>query len=239
MAFLSYLQPARDLLFKENNVQGAEEALKPHLDKSGNPTEQRAVGELMGLILRKQKRFEEALQLYENIRDDYQAGYCAMLIGNMPQVQTFWSRVLLERQNHWCISLYGMITQQLKTFPTLFQIRNYMESDIANLIDAEQRGYLDNLLQYVDFLTQLNLEAPKFAGRALLNAGWTDKAGGYLMKGQKALPNDPEIYFHLGQFGVALNHPDEARLMLQQCLMISPTYLPARELLNQITEGAA
>lgn len=238
MGYLSYIIPARNMLFKDRNATGAEEALKPHLSTPQTPEEKRAVWELMGLILRAQKRFDEAQQIYDEIADYYQAGYCALLTGNLHQVQQYWTKVLLERQNHWCVSLYGMATNQVRTFPTLFQVRNHMESDIANLAAANQLTFLENLLMHVDFLTQFNLEAPKFAGRALMHAGMLDRAGPYLLKGQKTLPNDPEIYFHLGQFSMAQQHFKEARLMLKQCLLISPTYSPAQELLEQVPESA-
>jgi tetratricopeptide (TPR) repeat protein len=71
-----------------------------------------------------------------------------------------------------------------------------------------------------------------------MHAGHLQEAGSFLIRGQKALPNDPEIYFHLGQYSMALNHHTEARLMLKQCLLISPTYRPASELLGKLPESA-
>lgn len=238
MAFLDYLEPIRDQFYKEKDSQKAEAALRPLMGQPREIEEKRAVHELMGLILRKQKRFEEAYRLYDGLGDAYQAGYCAMLQGNLQLVQVQWTRVLAGRPNHWCVSLYGMVTQQLRTYPTLFQIRNHLESDIANLIEAGQYPFLENMLQYIDFMGQLNLEAPKFVGRSLMSSGWLDRAGPYLLKAQRSLPNDPEIYFHLGQYSVAQKHYPEARLMLKQCLMISPSYTPARELLDQMPEAS-
>lgn len=238
MAFLSYLQEARDLLFKEKDPQKAEAALRPLLSTPKTIYEKRAAFELMGIILRDQQKYADAAKCYEQIGDFYQVGYCAMLQGKLQQIQQAWGRVLATRQDHWCVSLYGLITRQLRSYPTIFQVRNHMESDIANLIAAKRSDYLENMLSHVDFLTQINLEAPKFAGRSLMNAGVLDRAGGYLLKGQKTLPNDPEIYFHLGQYSAALNHFKEAELMLKQCLMISPSYRPASDLLAQLPESA-
>jgi tetratricopeptide (TPR) repeat protein len=238
MPFLSYTHEARDTFYKQHDPAKAEQQLRQFLSTPESLEEKRAVYELMGLILRSQKRFSDAAALYEKINDHYQAGYCALLQANVPQVQAHWSKLLAQHQNHWCVSLYGLVTQQLRTYPTLFQIRNHIECDIANLIAAGRLDYLENLLSYVEFLTQINLETPKFAGRALMHAGWLERAGSFLIQGQKALPNDPEIYFHLGQYSMALQHYSEAGLMLKQCLLISPTYRPAAELLNQIPEQA-
>jgi tetratricopeptide (TPR) repeat protein len=239
MGYLSYIAPARDQLFKARNAKQAEILLQPFVQNPPvNPCEKRAVFELMALIFREQKRFEDAYTLYEAIDDSYQAGYCALLLGNIPMVQHQWGRTLQSRGNHWCISLYGMVTQQLRTYPTLFQIRNQLESDIANLIAANQTEFVRNLLRHVDLLAQLNLESPKFAGRALMHAGWLEEAGKFLVQGQKLLPNDPEIYFHLAQFSSLQHHYQEARLMLKQCLLISPSYTPAKELMQQLPQSA-
>lgn len=234
MAFLSCIQPARDCFFKERDPVQAERLLLPFMNSATIATEKRAIYELMGLILRAQLRFDDAFRVYEAIHDYYQAGYCALLLGELPRMQAAWGQVLSSMSNHWCISLYGMVVHELRTYPSLFQIRNHLESDIANLIAANRLDYLENLLAHIEFLSQLNLEAPKLAGRALLNAGWLDRAAPFLLQGQKILPNDPEIYFHLGQFSIALEHTKEARLMLKQCLMISPSYRPAAELLAEV-----
>jgi tetratricopeptide (TPR) repeat protein len=236
-SFGAPVQEARDLFFKQHNVRRAEAVMKRCLkEPTYSPEEKRLLFELMGLILRSQRRFEEAIKIYERIGDDYQAGYCALLKGDLKRVQRYWTTVLTRQPNHWCLTLYGLTTQQLQTCPTLLQIRHYLEGDIACLIAANRGEQLENLLSYSDFLTQLNLETPKFIGRALLNAGRHNRAGTYLLKAQSVLPNDPEIYYHLAQYSVIQKFYPQARIMLHQCLMISAAYHPAADLLTQIPE---
>ena len=237
MAYLSYIQEARDLFYKHHMPSQAEAVLRKMLKKPREREEKRAVFELMGLILRTQKRYEEARGVYEKINDHYQAGYCALLRADLQRVQKHWSMVITRQPNHWCLTLYGMIVRQLQVCPSLLQIRHYLEGDITNLIVAEQFDYLESILAHVEFLSQLNLESPKFAGRALMNAGsqWWDRSSPFLMQGQKILPHDPEIYYHMGQLSAFQSYFPEARLMLKQCLLISPTYQPANELLQEIS----
>jgi hypothetical protein len=204
------------------------------MGKAGNREEKRLVYELMGLILRSQRRFEEARAIYDKVADHYQAGYCALLRGDLPRVERHWSRLLEKHPTHWCLSLYGLVTNQLEAFPSLLQIRNHLESDIASFIAADRPDYVENVLGHVDLLMQINLESAKFAGRALLYAGWLGRAAPLLLQGQRVLPNDPEVYFHLGQLSLLQEHFPEARLMLRQCLMINPAYRPAEELLTKI-----
>src|SRR5689334_4606583 len=120
MPFLSYTEEARDTYYKQRNPQQAEEQLRPHLKAPKTTEEKRAVYELMGLILRSQNKFKEAVAIYEQIRDYYQAGYCELLQGNFRQAEQYWEKLLPAHQNHWCITLHGLITQQLRTYPTLF-----------------------------------------------------------------------------------------------------------------------
>ncbi len=234
-AFLSFLQPARDQFFRERAPQKALSLLEPFLKQAElSPFEMRAIYELAGLILVELKQYTEAASVYQQIGEEYQAGYCAMLKGDLFATQACWTRLLYQRANHWAISLYGMVTMQLNTFPTMLQVRNHLETDVYNLIQAQQTHYLENLLSYVDFLTQMNMESPKFIGRALMHAGLLERAEYFLLKGQKALPNDPEVYYHLGQYYAQIQQREDARLMLNQCLLISPTYSPALELLGQV-----
>ncbi|MGE0201824.1 MAG: hypothetical protein AB7P76_12775 [Candidatus Melainabacteria bacterium] len=243
---LSFLSPARKKLFQERDAHAALALVTPLLESGErHPVERTALVELTGLAYRALKQYGHAATLYAQHNLHYLAGYAWMLQGNMGEMQAHWRKVILEeRPNHWCLTLYGMITGQLQSYPTLFQIRNFLESDLGQLIHAGQTTYMENILQYADFLAQLNLEAPKFMGRALLNAGledsrWLPRVEPLLMKGLQCIPNDPEVYYHLGQYWCEVKQPHEARLSLNQCLMICPTYIPARDLLTTLDAEAA
>ncbi len=235
MAFLEFLTEARNTFFKQKDPGAAYKLVQPYLWKKSLSTEERrAAVELGGLILRAQKKYVDARKLYIEINDFYQSGYCDMLAGNVEGARSAWQKVVKQRENHWCLSLFGLINRQLNTYPTTFQVRNHIESDIANLIHAGQFQYLDNLLSYAEFLSQLNLEAYKFMGRALMINGFLDQAGTYLVKGQKSIPNDPEIYYHLAQYSLTKHQDIEAKMMANQCLLISPFYTPAQRLLEKL-----
>ena len=189
--------------------------------------------------MRALKRYGEAIVLYESIGDGYQAGYCEMLTGKYNNVQKHWVPLIQKRPNHWCLHLFGMTTHQLNSFPTLLQIRNHLECDLGNLIRAGQLKMAENVISYADVLQQMNLETCKFVGRAMLNAReldtqWLDRSLEFLMKGQKALPFDPEAYYHLGQYKIIKGELEDARLLLNQCLLISPTFMPAKELMDSV-----
>jgi tetratricopeptide (TPR) repeat protein len=232
-----HLKEARNQFFKEHNTQKAEAAIRRCLKTPfRNDEEKKMILELQALIYRNQLKFEDAIKTYEKLNDNYQAGYCALLKGDLKRIQKYWQPVIEKQPNHWCLTLYGLVTKQLQTCPTLLQVRHYLETDIETLIDARRSDYLENLLSYLDVLTQFNLETPKMMGRALMYSNHLDRAKSYLVRGQSVLPNDPEIYFHLGQYSVYQKQPAEARVLLGQCLLMNPHYRPASELLASIQE---
>lgn len=233
------LTQARKALFLEENPDEALQILTPALENPSALSKeyQVAMVELAGFSKIKLKRYTDAASLFDSIGDNYQTGYCHMLNGSLEKSVKYWQPLLQMRQNHWCLALYGMVSLQFNCIPTFFQIRNHAEADIMHLAASGQLLFMENMLKYTDFLADINFEAFKFVGRALFHAGFVKRAGEFLLRGQKLLPNDPEIYFHLGQYYHALEQYDEAKMVLQQCLLITPSYTPAIDVLNSIEKG--
>ncbi len=234
------LNPARQLLLVEKNAREALDYLAPMLPHCDgiSVAERKNLVELAALAHARLGNYDRASEIFMLNQDAYQAGYCQMLQDNMDAALDYWKRVVPLRNNHWCVTLYGLVTGRLNSLPTFLQIRNHMEADIMHLCVAGRQEMVRNIIKYVDLLSDINYEAYKFAGRALMHSGQYEEAERLLLKGQKALPNDPEIYYHLGQFYHIVDKPEEATLMLKQCLLISSVYLPARRLL-QIISGSA
>ncbi len=230
------LKAVQTALFLENNPTMALELAAPLLAERSKLSfsEERTLVEIAGLSEEFLQHYDEASRYFISISDYYQSGYCQMLKGSLHSALEFWKPLVMMRQNHWCITLYGLITNQVRSLPTFLQIRNHLEADIFHLIHANQMGMVNNMLQHVDFLAHTNLEAYKFVGRALLHAGQLDRCVEYLLRGQKTLPNDPEVYFHLGQYYFLVRQFEEASLLLNQCLLITASYTPARDLLDKI-----
>ena len=151
------------------------------------------------------------------------------------EAATTWNKLLQNHPYHWCMSLYGMLARNLQCMPTFMQIRNHLELDVIELHRAGQYQWLQNLLSHADYLAQINLETWKYVGRAFLNAGINDtQAENYLMQGQKILPNDPEVYFHLAELWIRQKRWAESKTVLQQGLRINRAYTPAKTLLDEV-----
>ncbi|MFN8615186.1 MAG: hypothetical protein U0003_04670 [Vampirovibrionales bacterium] len=83
-------------------------------------------------------------------------------------------------------------------------------------------------------LLQINPEVPKLMGRALLHANQPENRCTLLLLGQQTVPNDVEVYFHLGQCYQALGNIPAAQRCLNQCLLMSPDFRPAQWLLDSL-----
>ena len=227
---------AQQFLFTQQQPQQALAVLLP-LSQSSTAwplEEKRPVFELLGWAWQRVKDYEAATQAFQAIQDDYQAGYSQMLKGDMTQAAAHWQDLLTVRPNHWCVTLHGMIHRSMNRVPTFLQVRNHLEADIVHLIAAGQFAMVESILQYIPILGEVNLEAHKYAGRALLQSNYPQLAENFLLTGQRLLPNDPEVYYHMGQYYWATQQFAECRLMLKQCLLISDAYTPARMLLAQL-----
>jgi tetratricopeptide (TPR) repeat protein len=228
------LEPARHALFQEQDAETALKLLHPLQYKPLSASQQRAMWDLAALAYRQQRRFDLAYQIYLREENPFLAGYCLLLAGEVNSIGQYWTPLLERRPNHWCATLWGLVTGRLMLWPTFLQIRNFLEADIASLIHAQQFLMLENLLTVGENLVQINMETPKYMGRAMMNAGWLDRAEPYFMQAQKLLPQDPEIYFHLAQLRQRQGQTEELPLLLKQCLMIIPGYVPAKKMLASL-----
>ena len=230
------IQTFRHLFFEAGDPARASELLAQFIRKKPKLSlvQQKAMFELAGYIAIEQKRYTEASNFFQQAANSYMAGYAHILAGQYAACIPLWQGLAKTRENHWCATLYGMITRQLRTMPSMIQIRNHLEVDIAYLIRANQYEAVENILFHCDWLTQTNVETPKFMGRSLLHSGWVDRARHFLLWGQKTLPSDPEIYYHLGQYSFQKQQWEDAKVVLNQCLLINPQYIPALSLLEQL-----
>lgn len=240
MSFAPLLQ-ARQALYVQHNAMMClrhlnDPTLRARLERNGQSAwPQVAVYvELGGYALLSQQQYEAAAQHFAQVGRRYLAGYAWMLAGDMEQARQQWVQLVPQRGNHWCVHLFGMVTKQLTTYPTFLQVRNHLEADISHLVTAGQEESLANVLAALDTLAQSNPEAYKLAGRALMNVNRLAPAKPLLLRAQSILPQDAEIYFHLGQLYARSENWREARLMLRQCLAINACYTPAQWLLEKV-----
>jgi tetratricopeptide (TPR) repeat protein len=193
-----------------------------------------ALGELLGLAHMQLGAYPNAETVFREAGLLYLQGYAALLGQNTQACHYAWTKLAEEQPKHWGLYLLAMSQRSLNYAPSFMQIRNFIETDISNLLRAKCWAYLENITCYFDYLAQINPEVYKLSGRSFLNEGKMIVAHKLLSQAQHYLPQDPEIYYHLGQYYEACQSPTEAVLMLKQAVMMNPTYGPAKELLEKL-----
>lgn len=203
------------------------------------------------------QQYERAAQLFQRYGLPERAGWAWLLAGQFQQAFEVWQPFLqqaVERQEScvesaipvytpsvlkpvlaiqadWLVTQWGLLTNQFQQWPSVLQLRNALENDVTQLVQANQLAVLDAYLAKLDWFVQVNVEVYKLAGRSLFYLGLFAPAHRLLLQGQGTVATDAEVYFHLGQYYVACKQAVEARLMLRQCLWINPHYQPAEALL--------
>lgn len=178
--------------------------------------------------------YANAAKIYYEVDDKYQAGYCELLMGNRDAARELWLKAPDSSAVEWGRCLVDMVNFEVKKIPSFLQIRNYLEVDIGYFIQAQQFNFAQNLIDCVAVMVNINLEAYKFIGRALLHNGYAQPSVKFLLKGRHLLPQDPEVYYHLGQYSFAVEAYKEGKQYLKQCLSINKNYSPAKTLLTNI-----
>jgi tetratricopeptide (TPR) repeat protein len=221
---------------------------------SDNSDLNRAYGELCGYCYHALRQYHQAANAFADAGNFCMAGKMHLASGHVPNAIDAFTTSQQEistgtqhgrrgsecRPVPWGTVLVGLISGRLNVLPSVLQIRQHCEADMALLYEAGQQQFLNTLAGYTDFLAQVNPEGYKLMGRSVMNANVLisqalqhppSVVGQWLLAAQKQQPQDPEIYYHLGQWYAMTGQYHSARRALRQCLMMSPIYPPAEALL--------
>ena len=188
----------------------------------------------MGQALMQSAQWAAAQQHYSYFKRWELAGLCAVAQNQLPQAITLWRQQLQHQPKAWPHSLQSLLQRNLQHWPSFLQLRCRLEYTLWVLYHSQQWPPLDLLLAYMDLLAQVNPEVYKLAGRTLLHCQQFSSAKVLLSKAQQAMVTDSENYFHLGQWYQASQQPSEAQRMFKQCLLMQPSYTPAKAALEQL-----
>jgi len=188
----------------------------------------------IGLIYLEKKEYQKAAEIYKEIDEKYQAGYCELLMGNEEDARKLWYSAPDSEPCEWGKSLLDFIHLKRAKRPTFLQIRNHLETDIGYFIQADKLKYAENLIKNDDVFISVNLEAYKLIGRTLLNHGFYNMARKYLLKSLQILPDESETLYFLGRYNYLIGAYGESKKVIEKCLENNPNYTPAKDLLTRI-----
>lgn len=223
-----------DILIGKRNPQGAIDFIKNFIKE--NNVEDSGIQHWLGLCYLEAAQLDNAIAAYLEIEGYYQAGFCELLKGNDTKANEYWLNIPVSEVQHWSNCLKTIIKGKIIETPTFLNLRNHLECDLGYLLKFKQETFANNILLLADRLVDFNMESYKFIGRALLNNGYSNASVKFLIDGQKLLPNDPEIYYHLGQYSLMVGARGEAITMFKHCKILSPSYTPADDRLKELNE---
>lgn len=211
-------------------------ALLDTLEKTGisNEKDKLLLKNTYALVYLENKEYLRAAEVYQELGEKYQQGYCELLAGNEAEAEKIWYSARESEPCEWGKCLLNFIRLKKGKKPTFLQIRNYLEIDIGYFIQADKLKYAENLIKNDEIFISVNLESYKLIGRTLLNFGFYNMARKYLLKSLQILPDEAETLYFLGKYNHLIGAYSESKKILEKCLDINRSYIPARDLLSKV-----
>lgn len=223
----------REVLISKNPVKALEmlsDAEKYDLDEEKSTH----LHNLLGFIHLENRDYRKAAEIYQQLGENYKAGFCELLLGNEVVAELLWRKAADCEPVRWGKCLINFIKLKKGDMPTFLQIRNHLEVDIGYFIEANKFNYVENILKYDNLFITVNLESHKLIGRVMLNYGYYNLARKYLLKSLDVIPEDAETYYFLGQYNYQIGAYRESERALEYCLEMNSGYVPARYLLEKL-----
>lgn len=231
--FVKKVYEARKELLCEKNFEKAVESLKKLLV---NPDKDyiRFVKQSLALAYFQGMQYTDASQIFHELDERYQEGFCYLLQGNERKAREIWYNSKPSEAISWGRCLIDHIRRDVQEIPSFIQIRNHLESDITYFIKAGKLDYASNVVHLADFFADINLESYKFIGKALMFSGYANLAIKYFNQAKEIIPQDAENYYHIAVYFIMNKAPEEAKEMIELCLSYNENYTPAKNLIKTL-----
>lgn len=186
-------------------------------------------------ILFFEKKYERAEVLFKKLKMFTEYGYCRLYQNDKKGADKVWFSLKdTSPLIMWAKALSGFIEKEQRREPTFFQIRNFYETDLDTLLSLKMTKYAENLINSVQYFADINPEVYKFTARVLFNHGYTEFAEKFLIPAKNIVYEDTELHVIEAQVRLAKNEKYAAIKSLENALDISPTYYPAKKMLENI-----
>ena len=160
-----------------------------------------------------------------------ESAYCNIVLDNLKKANEEFEKA--EDNNiraHWGKFLVQMIKGEISTTPTYFEIRNFLEIDLAILITYCKGDYIEKIVRYADYLAIYNMECYKFFGRVFWAYNIMPAAMFFLERAKERLYKDPELHYQLAYIYYQQKNIEKCKEEINICLNILPLYAPAEKL---------
>lgn len=168
-----------------------------------------------------------------------EAGYCCLILDKWDKAEElFLKEKNINIRANWGLFLLGLLREDIKSYPTYFEIRNFLEIDLNIFILYCRGEFVEQIAKYADFMAHYNPECYKCIGRVL----WANKlipaAKFFLQKAWDNFYQDPELHYLMAYIYYYEDKDIVAcKKSLDACLNLLPQYSPAKKLLHKINNA--
>jgi len=134
----------------------------------------------------------------------------------------------------WGVYLVSMLEINVTTYPSYFELRNFLEIDLNILIQNCKGQYVQNILGYADFMSKINPEVYKFIGRVFYKNGFQKEGMVLFERAKDTFYNDPELHFLIATAYLDAGDKTKALHYAKTCQKVLPDYYPAVTLEKQL-----
>lgn len=138
---------------------------------------------------------------------------------------------------HWGLLITNILTDSPALYPTYFEIRNFLEIDLNILINYGKGNYVEQIANYAEVFSSVNLESNKYIGRVFWNNNLQSFSKHFLERAKTYFYNDPELHFLLACVHETEGNIEKTLNALDNCLGILPEYFPALNMKRKLIEN--
>lgn len=176
-------------------------------------------------------RIKGCRAFFENNHYYTEAGYCCIILDNFAKAEELFSKVKdIDTRASWGLVLLQILRGNIVTFPTYFQIRNFLEIDLNILISYCKGDYVEKVIKFADFMAYYNPETYKFIGRVFWANNLMNASMFFLRRAKDKFYQDPELHYLLAYIYYQDKNYELCKKYLASCLSILPEYNPAKKL---------
>ncbi len=185
------------------------------------------------------KHYDKAKEIFLNNDMLYEAGFSALLAGNLNSARLIWKEVKDPcLATGWGLIILDVIENKPFTkSPGYFQTRAFYEVYLNLFIENKLYDWADYMIDAYKFFTRSNSEVPKFIARILAFWGYSSLVHEFAEISKKICYFDPEIHFIEAEMYLAEEKYNQAYDAVKETLKVSPGYFPAAKMKEMIEKS--
>lgn len=162
--------------------------------------------------------------------------YCKIIRGELNEAKNLFQLIVDENiRAHWGLLITNILSESPAVYPSYFELRNFLEIDLNILIHHGRGDYVEQIINYADVFSSVNLEVNKYIGRVFWNNNIKDLGKFFLERAKNDFFQDPELHYLLACVHLDEGNLERSKKSIENCLEVLPGYFPAVEMQRKLT----